>query len=290
MSVGCAKKTEEERLAGFRTSMKYRAYRLASKKAVELAVAEYNKETEAESAIRIETVHGVLGVLWLLADKPEFSCVEADVYSELRGEEPLLALGLRTVALHKMKMPSLSALEYEKIKTRQAAAAGQTSDDIETDDKIALLAIIFIGLREGEDSLTKFGADSLGAVSDLDYVSPLVMLTADVRNGRLIQAGGKLNELRKSERFSGHISRVLDEFKRVLAEYNEQGEIPENVSKRLLSALIQGVMADIFEKEHKGKLLEQAKQLTQTLGGESEPAKTEEVEGQTPSSSEKTDK
>ena len=134
--MGCAEKTEDERLAEFRSSLKYRAYRLASEKTTRLAVVEFNRTADKEVDER--SVHGLLGILLLLADKPEYSCMEADIYTALgdgESETDNLALALRTVALHKMDFPVTSNREYEQLKSNLALAEGKTLDEVSIEHK-----------------------------------------------------------------------------------------------------------------------------------------------------------
>jgi hypothetical protein len=75
--AGCAKQTEEQRLSKFRGSMKVKAYRLASENVTRLALVGYSAKTGEK--VDADLIHATLGVVWFLAEKNEYSLIEADV-------------------------------------------------------------------------------------------------------------------------------------------------------------------------------------------------------------------
>lgn len=266
LSCGCAAKTEDQRLARLRTSLKCRTYRATSAKLTQLAVNEFNK---AEGVKTDEgTVHGLLGIAWLLAGKPEFACVEADTRGAARPDEPdLLGMGLRTVALYQMKMPGLSAQEYARLNAARAAEGDRSVEDVSLEHKGLLVAWILVGLHLREDQLALQSATALGAVCQLDYLAPLVSLGIEARNGNLLVASQKLNELRTSPQFARHKQALLEEFGRLRAAQKADGEVPRDAYERLMVVLVKGVLADVFTGDKVQELMQRATDLTAGLDG-----------------------
>lgn len=271
--AGCARPTEEQRLAKFRGSMKYRTYRFASQKAVGVTVTEYNKRTKP--AINDTLVHSTLGILWFLGERSEYSFIEADIAAAAATNDlRVLALGLQSIALSKMKCPRLARSRYDEIKTLLAAQQGTGTDKIETEHKAMLLGLIAVGLYHGDPDLARFGADALGAIGQLDYLPPLVAAVAEARKGSPLKAAAQLRELNKSGRFAEHKKALLDEMADILAN-SPADTMGEDFTNRVLVQLVWRVLDDVFSEEHQRLLLEKTKTLPDLIKGKPSPQPAE---------------
>lgn len=263
--VGCARPTEEQRLAKFRGSMKYRTYLFASRKAVGVTVAEYNKRTSP--AVDDTLVHSVLGVLWFMADRSEYSFMEADIAAGAATNElKVLALGLQSIALSKMKCPTLARSRYDELKAAIAGQQGIDAGQVEAEHKMMLLGVIAAGLYHGDPDLARFGADALGAISQLDYLPPLVGAIAEATKGSPLKAAEQLRALNKSDRFAEHKKVILAEMADILAK-SPADKMGEEVTHRVLLQLVRRVLDDVFSEENQRLLLEKTKALPDLIRG-----------------------
>jgi hypothetical protein len=263
--IGCAKPTEEQRLAKFCGSMKYKTYRFASEKVVGITVAEYNQRTTP--AINDALVHSTLGLVWFLGEKSEYSFVEADIAtSTATNDLRILGLGLQSIALSKMKYPSLARSRYDKLKTTLAAQQGIDTNTVEVEHKVMLLSLIAVSLYHGDPDLAKFGADALGAISQLDYLPPLVGAVVEAKKGNPLKAVAQLRELNASDRFSEHKKVIFDEVADIIAN-TPSDKIEQDVTNRVLLQLVRRVLDDVFSAENQRLFLEKTKALPQLITG-----------------------
>lgn len=116
LAAGCGEMNEQQKLESLRSSPLSASYQFTSDKAVKLAVSRYGN-----GRINEKTAHGLLGLLWLVKDKPKLACMEADAFSEMnKGRADNLSLAIRTVAFRRMNWTELSGQEYGKLKANLA--------------------------------------------------------------------------------------------------------------------------------------------------------------------------
>jgi hypothetical protein len=263
---GCAKPTEEQRLSKFRGSMKYKAYHFVSEKTTRLTVAEYNKR--GAQPVADATIHSTIGLLWFLAEKSEFSFVEADIAGTVATNDVrILSLGLQSIALSKMKYPNLAKSYYDELKSVLATQQGIDTNRLEVEHKVMLLSLIAVSLYHGDPDLAKFGADALGAISQLDYLPPLVGAVVEAKKGSPLKAVAQLRDLNKSERFSEHKKALLTEAADIIANCPDKEKLGNELTNRVLLQLVRRVLDDIFTTENMSTLLEESKELANLITG-----------------------
>ena len=264
--VGCSKQTEEQRLSKFRGSMKYRAYRLSSETTTKLAVAGYNAAT-TQKVDRV-VIHATLGLLWFLSEKSEYSFAEADIFAASDNNNiKLLSLGLQSIALSKMKYPNLARSHYSELKATLAAQQNMDANNVEIEHKLMLLSLIAVSIYHGDPDLAKFGADALSAITQLDYLPPLVGAVVDAKKGSPIKALDQLRELNKSDRFSEHKNALLAEVVDIIGKCPDKEKLGDELTNRVLIQLARRVLDDIFTAENQRILLEKTKTLPDLITG-----------------------
>ena len=264
--AGCAKQTEEQRLSKLRGSMKVKAYRLASENVTRLAIVSY-KATSGEK-VDASLIHATLGVIWFLADKSEYSFVEADVIGKPgTNDAQLVSLALKSIALSKMKYPDLSKAHYDELKNLMALRQNTDANSVEVEHKICLLCLIAVSLYHGDPDLAKFSADALGAASQLDYLPPLIGAVVEAKKGSPFKAVAQLRELNKSERFSEHKKVLMKEIADLIENCPDKEKLGEEVLNRVLATLVQRVLDDVFTADNQRLLLEKVKSLPGAITG-----------------------
>lgn len=262
----CAKPTEEQRLAKFRGSMRYKAYCFASEKTARLAVAEYNK-TGAQT-VDEATMHAMLGVLWFLAEKSEYSFMEAEVAAAVATNDvKRLRLGLQSIALAKMKYPNLSQSYYDELKAGMALQPGADTNRPEVEHKVLLLSLVAVSLYHGDPDVAKFGADGLSAVSQLDYLPSLIGAVVEAKKGHPLQSVSQLRELSQNEQFSAHRKFLCAEVADILASCPDKEKLGDEVMNRIVTQLIRRVLDDVFAVENQRVLLEKVRTLPDSIMG-----------------------
>ncbi len=263
---GCARPTEEQRLAKFRGSMRYKAYCFASEKTARLAVTEYNK-TGAQP-VDEATIHAMLGVLWFLAEKSEYSYMEAEVAAAVAtNDAKRLSLGLQSIALAKMKYPNLSQSYYDDLKAGMAMQQGIDTNRLEVEHKVMLLSLMAVSLYHGDPDVAKFGADGLSAVSHLDYLPPLMGAIVEAKKGRPVKAVMQLRELSQNEQFSEHRKFLYAEVADILASCPDKEKLGDEVMNRIVTQLVRRVLDDVFAVENQRALLEKVRTLPDLITG-----------------------
>jgi hypothetical protein len=263
---GCAKPTEEQRLKKFQGSLKVKAYRLASDNGARLAIAGYEKT--ANQKVDPDLIHATLGIVWFLAEKHEYAFVEADV---IRAGETndlkLVSLALKSLALSKMKYPGLSKSHYEDLKTRMATRQNEDANLIEVEHKVFLLSLIAVGLYQGDPDLAKFCSDALGAITQLDYLPPLIGAVVEAKKGSPLKAVAQLRELNKSERFSEHKQALMGEIADIIENCPDKEKLGDELMNRVMIKLVQRVMDDVFSSENQKLLLDKVLSIPELITG-----------------------
>jgi len=273
--AGCAKPTEEQRLAKFKGSMKVKTYRLASDNATWMAAVGYEKA--AGQKVDPALVHATLGIVWFVAGKNEYALIEADLTGKgATDQQKLISLALQSLALSKMKYPGLSKARYDELKNGMATQKGRDANSIEVEHKVCLLSLIVVGLYQGDSELATFGADALGAITQLDYLPPLIGAVIEAKKGSPLKAVAQLRELNKSERFSAHKKEILAEIADLIANTPDKEKLGDEIAERVLMKLVQRVMDDVFSAENQKLLLEKVQAIPELITGKA-AAKTSEA-------------
>jgi hypothetical protein len=279
--AGCAKPTEEQRLEKFRRSIRYRTYRFASEKAVGFSVAEYNKRTTPP--VDEDLVHAILSLVWFVGKKNEMSFVEADIAAAGASEETRMhSLGLQSVSLGGMECPRLAAEHYDRYKAELAGRQGVDQVEVEIEHKVALLGMILVSLYHGDPALAVTAADSLGAISQVDYLPPLVGAIAEAKQGNHLKAVEELRELSKSERFAEHRRFLLEELADIIEKSADEEELERELEDRLLPELLDRLFDDIFSTEAQQALLEETRALADRITGREEDRPPADADGEQP--------
>jgi hypothetical protein len=271
---GCAQKTEEERLAKRMSKWRYRTYRLASEKATGAAIAECKRRTGEETDA--SAVHAVLSVLWFTQQRYELCYLEADLLSEQENEDArVMALALQTVALFGMEFQQLSDARYEELKMLLAATSKKTPEEIQMEHKVFLTCLILVSLHHGDPDLARFSADALGATSQLDYLEPLVGAIVEAKKGHLLKARKELTELVQSDRFQEHTRALIEEASALAEQAEDPEQFLADLLEKLPALLAERVLEDIFAEEKRAGLLQQIKQIPETLMGKEDTQQTD---------------
>lgn len=270
MLAGCAKPTEEQRLSKFRGSMKYRTYRFASETVTAVAVAEYNKRgTEPVTAI---TVHSTLALLWFLAEKSEYSFIEADIAADSGTDNTkVLSRGLQSISLTRMKCPRLARACYDEVKASMVLQQNPGARTVELEHKMVLLSLIMVSLHHGDPDLARLGTDALVAITQLDYLPPLVGAVIEAKQGSPLKAAAHLRELNKNERFAEHKKALIAEVADILASSPDKETLGDELTRRVLCQLVQRLLDDIFTAEDKRALLDKTRTLPDRITGRRQP-------------------
>ena len=264
---GCSDKREDERLEDFETSLRYKTYRLASEKTVKGVVEVYNEEAQEE--VSVDDAHSILGLIWVVQGRSRLSYIEADILEGLGyPEDDDLLLALRSISLFGMDMPDLSKQYYERLKIKHAEASSKSLEEVELEHKLFLTAMIVVGFVHGNDEMSKFAAESLEAVSQLDYLSPLVGVIAESKEINVIETSKKLYELSKSDRFSEHSKAMIEDVADVIKENKNKELLTEEIVQTIVNRLGKRVIEDIFAEEKMNGLLDRMKEIPEKLSKE----------------------
>lgn len=247
---GCSKPTEEEKAAKVFDSLKYKTYQKVSRVTIDKIVAEVQKKSpDVDGAL----AHTTMSLFLFMAQKGEMALIEAKL-AEDAGASKKAVLCLNSLALYKMECPRLSKSKYEELKQILAAEQSATTAEIETQHKVLLTGMIAVGLYQGDADIAKFGAESLAAVSQLDYLPPLVKAVSEAQQGNITAAITQLRELNKSEQFSGHKKMIFAEVADII-ENTPKEKIAQDLINRVVVKLINRVLKDIFASENKTEIL-----------------------------------
>ena len=264
--AGCARKTEEERLAKHMSAWRYRGYRVVSEKTTKAMVAQYNRS--ANPPIDSTAVHMILSVVWFAQEKYEYCYLEAGILDRLKDDEIQgMALAMQTISLFGMEFPQLSDAKYEELKTSLAATGDKTPEEIQMEHKMFLTSLILVSLYHGDPDLAKFGANALGATSQLDYLGPLVGILVEAKKGHFGQVRKDLAELRKSDKFQEHTRVMLEELSALAEKADDPEQFLADVLERVPMVLAERVLDDIFAEEKMAGLLEQVRSIPETITG-----------------------
>jgi hypothetical protein len=247
--AGCTTMIEKQRLNTFRKSFHYKTYRFASEKATKRALVEYNKTVSAP--IDQETAHALLGIAWFIAEKNDYSLIEADlVKTTSTNENKVIALGLQSIALSKMDCPELARAHYNKLKTSLALQRNRDPNHFGVEHKMMLISLIAVSLYQDDLDLATWSADTLGASSQLDYLSPLLGAIVETKKGNPLKAMEQLQKLSQNDKFSEPKKKLFSESAEMIKNCPEEEQRGQALVDRLILQLVKGAIDTAFSDEN----------------------------------------
>lgn len=254
---GCGKRSEEVRLEKHRRSVRYRVYRKGSEQTVKALVAAQDRLSRED--FDVTTAHLVLGVCWLVIDKPGRALAEADIVGgSVAGPAGLCQASVQVMALHRLGYPELTRQRYAEL--TQLLAEQETVSELEADtlNKATMLSVCLAGMMLDEAALVTFGAAGLDAAAGLDYVGPLAGVIMEARQGHVRKASERLRELSSSERFGEHRQVFLKDMERVLLVRAEGESADDEALQAVVLTFARRILDDILTEENWRVLLEKA--------------------------------
>ncbi len=252
--AGCATMAEKQRLNTFRKSFHYKTYRFASEKTTKRAVVEYNKTVS--DPLDQDTAHGLLGIVWFIAKKSDYSFTEADlVKASSTNENKILALGLQSIALSKMDCPELARAHYNKLKTALSIQRNSDPNHVGVEHKMMLISLIAVSLYQDDLDLAKWSADTLGASSQLDYLSPLLGAIVETKKGNPINAMEQLQKLSQNDKFSEPKKRLFLESADMIKNCPEEELRGQELVDKFILQLVKGALDAVFSDENQQAFL-----------------------------------
>jgi hypothetical protein len=252
--AGCTTINEGRRLHSFRKSFHYKTYRFGSEKAAKRAVAEYNKIGSVP--LDRETAHALFGILWLIADKSDYSFIEADlVKATSTNENKILALGLQSIALSKMDCPGLARAHYNELKTSLSIQRLSNPNHVGVERQMMLISLIAVSLYQDDLDFAKRNADTLCTSSQLDYITPLLGAVIEAKKGNPLKAMEQLQKLSQNDKFSEPKKKLFSESADMIKDCPEEELLGQELVDRLILQLVKGALDDIFSDENQQAFL-----------------------------------
>lgn len=282
---GCTKTEEEKRLSKFRKSIQYKTYRFASETATQRVLTEYNKTVNRP--IDVSLAHATVGIAWFMAQKSEYSFIEADLAKTSgTAETKMTAMGLQSIALFKLKCPALARATFSELKKSVALQHKHGIPLADIDHKMMLISLMAVSLYHGDTDLALLGADALGSSREFDYLAPLVRAIAETKDGHSHEAMGRLRELSRKETFSEHKRKLLSESADLIQNCPEHERDGEALVDRLVLQLVKGVVDDLFSEESQKNLLKKitsfVEQFTKEKAAQPSPAAASSDDSEAP--------
>jgi hypothetical protein len=247
--AGCTTMAERRRLHSFQKSFHNKAYRFASEKATKRTVAEYNKTVGGP--IQRETAHALLGIVWFIADKSDYSFIEADlVKATSTNENKILALGLQSIALTKMDCPGLARAYYKDLKTSLSIQRISNPNHVGLEHKMMLISLIAVSLYQDDLDIAKWSADTLSTSSQLDYLSPLLGAVVETKKGNPLKAMEQLQKQSQNEKFSEPKRNLFSESAAMIKDCPEEELLGQELVDRLILQLVKGALDAVFSDEN----------------------------------------
>lgn len=193
------KKTEEEQLAGMRSSLKYKTYKASSQyglKAMQIAGQDSCQDCE-------RVFHSMLAVHWsLIANKPTLAIAETDILDEKYGDAPKDEFSgipklTRSIAMYESGWPGLAKKESEdglKLYGLDSNALQQLGRDKEALVRLVYMAVL-LKLNRPEES--RVHALALSRLFDAPYIVPMMDAAGDAKAGRIQEAVQQVKALSK---------------------------------------------------------------------------------------------
>jgi len=244
MTFGCSKTDEEKRLIKFRKSIPYKTYRLTSEKATELALAEYNKTL----AVPLEPawVHATLSFICLIGGKSDYAFIESELARESPSlEATILAQGVQSVVLSKLKAPHLAREQVAKLKKNLVLQQERTpvrTDDLGT--RLMCVSLLATGIYHDDAKLANNAAKRLATQSSLGYLPSLVSALLELKKGQTEKAVQQLQMLSQHPHFPDSKRPLLTKTLAVL----QQEKLTENERDALVDGLLLQIMDTILDE------------------------------------------
>lgn len=263
---GCTTMSERRHLHAFQKSFHYKTYRYASDKVIKRTVAEYTKTTR--EPIDEVMAHALMGIVWFIADKSDYSFIEADhVKATGTDENRILAAGLQSIALSKMQCPRLARAQFNELKTSLSSQKNSVPHRADAAHKMMLISLIAVSLYQDDLALAKGSADSLGAPNQLDYLSPFVGAVIETKKGNPLKAMEQLQALSQNDTFSEPKKKLFAESAALIKNCPEDELHGQELVDMLILQLVKGALDDVFSDENQQAFLKKitafSSQLTQ---------------------------
>jgi len=250
LTFGCSKTDEEKRLTKFRKSIPYKTYRLASEKATEMALAEYNKTLTVP--LEPSWVHATLGFICLIGGKSDYAFIESELARESPSlEVTILAQGVQSIALSKLKASHLAHEQFTKLKKNlvlQQARTPVKTDALET--RLMYLSLLAAGIYYDDAKLANNAVKRLATHPTLDYLPSLVNALLELKKGQTEKAVQQLQTLNQHAHFPDSKRPLLKETIALL----QQEKLPENeraaLVDRLLLQIMDAILDELFSTEN----------------------------------------
>jgi hypothetical protein len=265
LTFACTKTDEEKRLAKFRKSLPYKTYRLASEKATGLALTEYNKTL----AVPLEPawVHATVGFVCLFSGKNDYAFIESELARESTSlEATILAQGVQSIALSKLKASHLAREQFTKLKENlhlQQERAPARTDDLEV--RLMFASILAASIYHDDDKLANTTARKLATYRPLDYLPSLVSALLELKKGHTEKAIQQFQTLSQHPHFPAVKRPLLTETLTLL----QQEKLPENeldaLVDRLFLQLTETILDELFSSENQQNVLKKITSLTEDL-------------------------
>jgi hypothetical protein len=265
LTFACSKTDEEKRLSKFRKSIPYKTYRLASEKATEVILPEYNKR----SATPLEPawVHATAGFFCLLSGKSDYAFIESELARESPSlEATILAQGVQSIALSKLKATHLAREQFTKLKKNLLLQQAQTpvrTNDLEV--RLMFVSLLAASIYHDDDKLANTAATKLATYPPFNYLPSLVSALLEIKKGHTEKAVQQLQALSQHAHFPESKRPLLTETLALL----QQDKLPTNerdaLVDRLLLQLINILLDELFSSENQREALTKITSLTEEL-------------------------
>jgi hypothetical protein len=169
----------------------------------------------------------------------------------------MLALGLQSMALSKMKCPTLAGAYYKELKDSFSRQQKSAPNLVQTEHKLLLISLIVVSLYQDDLDFAKSAADVFGTNSQLDYLSPLLGAVIETKKGNPHTAIAQLQELSKSDRFSERKKKLFSEAADMIKNCPEEEQRGQALLDGLILQLVKGALDDVFSDENQRSFLKQ---------------------------------
>lgn len=261
--TACTKTDEEKRIARFRKTIPYKTYRFTSEKATALALDEYNKTLDVP--LEPQLVHAMIGFVCLIGKRSEYALIEADLAKEsTSAEAAILAMGVQSIALTKLKCSHLALEQYAKLKSALASLQKKTparQEDVTT--KLMLASLIAVSLYQDDTELATFSAKRLGAHPQFDYLPSLVNALVEIKKGHSQKALVYLQEISQSKNFPEAKRVIFAESIALIAKTSDQTHDKDAIADELILQLLDVLLKDLFANDNQQLVLKKISTLSE---------------------------
>ena len=118
-----------------------------------------------------------------------------------------------------------------------------------------LISLIAVSLYQDDLDLAKWSADTLGASSQLDYLSPLLGAIVETKKGNPINAMEQLQKLSQNDKFSEPKKRLFLESADMIKNCPEEELRGQELVDKLILQLVKGALDAVFSDENQQAFL-----------------------------------